>query len=227
MESLIENKDCYMSPVQRDVLLNLVKHPVIEKSFFLTGGTALAVFYFHHRLSNDLDFFTMYRTDLAEIDFWVKRMWPRDAVKIKECPNFLSYLVKETKVDFVIDLVSIKEERQKFVFENNHYVLVDSLKNIVSNKLCTLVSRTEPKDFIDFYFINKIFDETKMEEIYNNARAKEGLFDDPPTAAFQMEEGINFLKKNVSIIPVTFKEFDLNNFFEFYKEIIDWVYKLN
>jgi len=30
----------------------------IEKRFFLTGGSALGIFYFDHRYSYDLDFFT-------------------------------------------------------------------------------------------------------------------------------------------------------------------------
>ncbi|NOY74957.1 MAG: nucleotidyl transferase AbiEii/AbiGii toxin family protein, partial [Kiritimatiellaeota bacterium] len=30
----------------------------VEKRFFLTGGSALGIFYFDHRLSYDLDFFT-------------------------------------------------------------------------------------------------------------------------------------------------------------------------
>lgn len=224
MGHLIEDKNCYVSPAQRDVLISLVTHPVIENSFFLTGGTALAVFYLHHRLSNDLDFFTLSTLNLGEIDFWVKRMWPLDTVKIKESPNFLSYLIKEIKVDFVIDPISNKGDREKFSFKNGHFLSVDTIDNIVSNKFCAMVSRTEPKDFIDFYFINKVFNEIKMDDVYNTARLKDAIFDDPPTVGFQLEEGLSFLNKNTEIIPKTFKEFDPNSFFRFYKEIIKWVY---
>lgn len=52
-----EDRTCYASPEQRDVLLRCIEAGVLAPNFFLTGGTALAVFYLHHRESNDLDFF--------------------------------------------------------------------------------------------------------------------------------------------------------------------------
>ena len=70
--SLVENKNCYASLSQRDVLLTLIANPAIEGSFFLTGGTALSAFYLHHRLSNDLYLFTLNPADMSEIDFWLR-----------------------------------------------------------------------------------------------------------------------------------------------------------
>ncbi len=225
MGHLTENKDYYATHIQRDILVSLMTNPTVEEFFFLTGGTALSVFYLYHRLSNDLDFFTLNSSlDLAEIDFWIKKMWPRDSVKIKGSPNFLSYLIKETKVDFVIDLLSNKEDRGKVLFENEHYLLVDTINNIASNKFCTIISRIEPKDFIDFYFIQKLFPEIGIEQIYNNARTKEAIFDDPPTAAFQIEEGLAFLRENQIIFPQILVDFDIDDFFRFYNKITNWLY---
>ena len=101
METLKEDKNGYVSEAQREVLVQLVTHPVIEGSFFLTGGTALSVFYLNHRLSDDLDFFTLRPLDLGEIDFWIRTQWPKAAVKIKEGPQFLSLLIREVRVDFI------------------------------------------------------------------------------------------------------------------------------
>ncbi|MEW6103350.1 MAG: nucleotidyl transferase AbiEii/AbiGii toxin family protein [bacterium] len=172
MEHLIEHKKYYSSDVEREILLSLITNSSIESSFFLTGGTALSLFYLQHRLSDDLDFFTIDSTqNLSDIDFWIKRMWLQDCVKIKESPNFLSYLIKGTKVDFVIDLLSNKEDRPIILFENRHHLLVDTINNIVSNKFCAIVSRIEPKDFIDFYFIKKVLlPKIDIEDIYNNAK---------------------------------------------------------
>ena len=36
--------------------------------FFLTGGTALATFHFHHRISEDLDLFTYDDLALSQVD---------------------------------------------------------------------------------------------------------------------------------------------------------------
>ena len=225
MATLIENKNYYTSQRQRKVLQELIAHPIIEEHFFLTGGTALSIFYLHHRLSEDLDFFTLDSLDLSEIDLWIRRMWMGDGVKIKESPNFLSYLISEIRVDFVIDPLSNRENREKVLLENGHYLLVDTINNIVSNKFCTIVSRMEPKDFIDLYFIQQLFPERDIEKVYNDARTKDAIFDDPPTAAFQIEEGLDFLRENQSIFPKILRDFDIDDFFEFYNKITNWLYR--
>lgn len=225
MGNLKENKRFYASSAQRDVLLEIISHPVIENSFFLTGGTALAVFYLQHRVSDDLDFFSLKSADFADLDFWIRSMWPKKSAKIKEGPNFLSFLLDETKVDFVVDPLSNKLVREKVLFENGHYLSIDNISNLVSNKFSAVVSRVEPKDFIDFFFILKMFPENEIEEIYNNARQKDAIFDDPPTVAFQLEEGLSTLKKAPSIFPRAKRDYDKDEFFEFYDKIVNWLYR--
>ena len=46
-----------LSPAQR-ALLDRLSRSEFTRDFFLTGGTALAECYLHHRFSEDLDFFT-------------------------------------------------------------------------------------------------------------------------------------------------------------------------
>ena len=218
--------NCYASPAQREVLTQLITHPDIEKNFFLTGGTALSVFYLHHRLSDDLDLFTKDFSNLAEIDFWIKTNWPKENVSIKEASHFLSLLIKNVKVDFVIDTLSIDEEREKYMFENGRYLFVDTISNIVSNKFCTVVSRTEPKDYIDFYMILKSYPTIKLNDIYRKSRLKDAIFDDPPTAAFQLETGIAFIKENPVLIPKVLQQIDMPDFYEFYRKVSKWLYEL-
>ncbi|MBN2008255.1 nucleotidyl transferase AbiEii/AbiGii toxin family protein [candidate division KSB1 bacterium] len=43
----------------------------------MTGGTALSVFYLHHRVSNDLDLFTVKDMTLADIDFSLRTIFQR------------------------------------------------------------------------------------------------------------------------------------------------------
>jgi len=226
METIKENETCYASPAQREVLTHLITHPDIEKNFFLTGGTALAVFYLHHRLSDDLDLFTKDFSSLAEIGFWIKTHWPQESVKIKEAGQFLSLLIKDVKVDFVIDALTTDEERIRYVFENGHYLLVDTISNILSNKFCALVSRTEPKDYIDFYMILKSFPAIAIDDIYQNSRLKDAIFDDPPTAAFQLETGIAFIKENPAIMPKVHQKIDMPDFYDFYEKVSKWLYEL-
>ena len=226
MGGIKENINCYATHAQKEVLTQLITYPDIERKFFLTGGTALSVFYLHHRLSDDLDLFTKDFSNLAEIAFWIKTNWPKESVKIKEAGQFLSLLIKDVKVDFVIDTLSSDEERERYMFENGHYLSIDTISNIVSNKFCTLVSRTEPKDYIDFYMILKSFPTIKINDIYQESRLKDAIFDDPPTAAFQMETGVAFIKKNPAIMPKIFTQIDMQDFFEFYNKTAIWLYKL-
>jgi predicted nucleotidyltransferase component of viral defense system len=226
MENINEDINCYASHTQRDVLMGLLMHPAIEENFFLTGGTALSVFYLHHRLSNDLDLFTSVMLDLSEIDFWLKTKWLKEIVKIKEAPQFLSLLIKDVKIDFVIDPLSASVERKRFGFENGHHLSVDTITNIASNKLCTVVSRIEPKDFIDFYMIMKAIPDFEIKDIYQHSKSKDAIFDDPPTAAFQLETGIAFLKENPSVMPQMLIQVDFQDFFEFYENLAKWLYGL-
>ena len=112
MLSLKENRRCYASESQRGILLKLVSNPTIEQQFFLMGGTALSVFYLHHRVSNDLDLFCLQEISLSDIGFWIRRIWPGESAVIRDAPKFLSCLVIGTKIDLVIDpLNSITSRR--------------------------------------------------------------------------------------------------------------------
>ena len=221
-----EDKNCYASAVQREVLANLIAHPDIEKNFFLTGGTALSVFYLHHRLSDDLDLFSKDFSGLAEIAFWIKTRWPKASIKIKEAAQFLSFLINDVRVDFVIDPLSSDEERTRHSFDTGHYLLVDTINNIVSNKFCAVVSRTEPKDYIDLFMILKSFSAPEVNHIYQASRLKDAIFDDPPTAAYQLETGIAFIKENPALMPTMIQQIDMKEFYKFYEKLAEWLYAL-
>lgn len=49
---------------QRTLLDRISAEPLLVRSFVLSGGTALAEYYLHHRLSEDLDFFTQNEIDV-------------------------------------------------------------------------------------------------------------------------------------------------------------------
>jgi hypothetical protein len=88
------------------------------------------------------------------------------------------------------------------------------------------VSRTEPKDFVDLYLILQIFPEYDWEDLYQKSRLKDAIFDDPPTAAFQLEAGVGFLKENPSLWPKMIKELNWEDLFDFYNRLTRWLYDL-
>ncbi len=219
-----ENKVGYATSEQRQALIDLICLSSISDHFFLTGGTALSVFYLHHRKSNDIDLFAGDPQDVAKIDFQIKRTWPGEIVPINQSSHFLSLLFRDVKVDLVIDPVSNKETRVRHVFENGHSLLIDTLTNIASNKFCTLVSRTEPKDYVDFFFIAKMFSGFDRDEVFREAVTKDAVFEDPPTVAFQIESCIAFLKRNLDLFPEMRIDFNHDDCFGFYEDLARWIY---
>jgi hypothetical protein len=219
-----EDVNCYASPLQRTILLQLADYPLISDRFFLTGGTALSVFYLHHRTSEDLDLFAVDQADLSEISFWIRTLWGADHAVVRSTTQFLSVLIREVKVDFVIDALSESGPRARWVCGEKS-MMIDTLSNIAANNLCTTVSRMEPKDFIDFYILLKELPELSFEDLLEAARKREALLDDPPTAAFQLEDSIRFIRGHAQLLPRLKKSLDLEKMLAFYEDIAKMMYE--
>jgi len=77
-----------LTPGQRQILAFLAKDKIFSKHFYLSGGTALAEYYLHHRISEDLDFFSE-----DEIDkIWLNSL----AKKIKQTIGFKKLDIEES-----------------------------------------------------------------------------------------------------------------------------------
>jgi hypothetical protein len=202
MTLLKEDKSCYDGPVQREVLLALLQARMLPEGFFLTGGTALSVWYCHHRVSNDLDFFSRDNADLAEIDFALARRWPGEAHKIRQSPMLLTYLIRGTKIDIVIDPLSFEEERPAVEIESGSVFRIDTARSIASNKLTAMASRTEPKDFIDYFHMVSCGLAGDFDTVFHDARLKDAMFDDPATAAYAIESNYHTILHGALPLPV-------------------------
>ena len=142
----------------------------VEDEFYLTGGTALSRFYQEKRYSDDLDFFTNSST---RFNFAVKNILielsneftieneldSRDFVRIK-----IDGLLQ---VDFVNDRVPRYKEPN--ILENGYKI--DTIENILSNKITAVIGRDNPKDIFDIYLINKYYT-IDWKEILDSAQDK-------------------------------------------------------
>lgn len=129
----------------------------VADSFYLTGGTALARFYFHHRESIDLDLFTNQTdADFDTVNRAILGILHKLDLRIQSqvtTATFLQYIVLDghgvsLKVDVVRDV--------PVYFGVTHTVggiRLDSLENIGMNKVLAVFGRTDAKDFIDLYWI--------------------------------------------------------------------------
>jgi len=140
-------------PIQDRILSAVGNH--FGNAFYLTGGTALSRFYFHHRLSEDLDLFTGTEN--------IKTAIPR-LIKIIEDLGY-EVVVENSSVTFGRLFVLIGNKRKlkidlvaDFPLENPRKVsnfYVDTINNIAINKIIAFENRAELKDLVDLYFIVK------------------------------------------------------------------------
>ena len=85
----------------QDDILKILKGKIPD--FYLTGGTALSRYYFHHRRSDDLDFFTR--------KFSIKRIHEVKTI-IENSPGFSLNLTAEQTSDRFVKMMVYNVRRQ-------------------------------------------------------------------------------------------------------------------
>lgn len=159
---------------QEKVLDLVIENSDISKSFYLTGGTALAEFYLQHRYSDDLDFFTsnkdfpqfevekfaqIIKEDIGASDIIYRRLHDRRIFFFKKDKG-------ELKVEFTYYPFAQIGKGQDI-----NGLQIDSLEDMSANKLMALFDRIEPKDFVDIYFIIEKAN-IPLEQILGNTNKK-------------------------------------------------------
>jgi predicted nucleotidyltransferase component of viral defense system len=142
--------------------------------FFLTGGTALAAFYLHHRQSVDLDLFTLDDLAMREAGLLLPQLAADLGCQIgraRTSEHFRQFLLEPAsgqplQVDLVRDF-GPQYGQHSLVGD----IVVDSMENIGANKLTAILGRTEAKDFVDLYFILQAGYE--FEDLLAKAREKD------------------------------------------------------
>ena len=163
-------------PLQ-DGVLSTLNHSAT--TFFLTGGTALSRAYYHHRYSDDLDFFLNQSKDYDKelnkaLDLLQKAgfVWDekKDYVRAKDFTTIKVGLSESNlilKLDFVNDSVPNFGQIQ----ETSLFFRTDSIRNIISNKL-SAIFRYAAKDIADIREI-ALHETLNWQTIIGEARQKE------------------------------------------------------
>lgn len=142
---MIDNK---LTPLQREFLYAFF---ALDSRFFLTGGAALVGFVTGHRTTYDLDLFT---TDdiLSEGDAALRRAAANvgaTTANVQTSPDFLRRLVTRDAESVVVDLVRDRAPQSTHGKVCIDSISMDSPAEILANKLCALLSRTEMRDLVD------------------------------------------------------------------------------
>lgn len=129
----------------------------IKNHFYLSGGTALAEYYLHHRLSEDLDFFSEIDVDIASIHTFFRSISKKVGIQkmdIQQSFNrnllYLHFSDEIIKTEFTYYPFTQIEKPKEI-----RGVRVDSLVDIAVNKTFTIYQKPRSRDFIDLYLILK------------------------------------------------------------------------
>lgn len=141
--------------LQQKVFDHVTKDASLNRQYYFTGGTALSVFYFQHRYSDDLDFFSEQLYDEERI-----------IESMTSLSRSISMPYQYTKRDRVLFFVFVKNRKPVIKVDFAYYpyqrieegpsyrgMAIDSLRDIGTNKLLTMNQRTDVKDFVDLYFL--------------------------------------------------------------------------
>ena len=200
------------------LIQDVVFKSVESYDFYLTGGTALSRFYLNHRYSDDLDFFVHQGEDfLADVREIIAKLKPHFNLETRiMTADFAQFFIHsdefhkkyqdqfqaKLKVDFVNER-EIPHFGELKCFKS--FSRVDNLRNILSNKI-TAITRLEPKDVADIWFICKKLS-FKWDEIISEADQKEAIeelmvFDLLKTFPAHMFKQIRWTK------PIKIEEFE-------------------
>lgn len=168
-------KTAILSKNQKNILEIIGRDKQVGKNFYLTGGTALAEFYLHHRLSDDLDFFSENEFEPQDISIFLKKI--KSQAKIKNVA-FEQSFNRNLFFLFLDDGDKIKTEFTYFPFariekkEKIGNLYIDSLLDIAVNKIFTIYQKPRSRDFIDLYCILKKDKQLSLDDLIKKAQIK-------------------------------------------------------
>jgi hypothetical protein len=129
----------------------------LQPAWTLTGGAALAGFYTHHRETRDLDLFFHHERTLGSLvpDATHALLTAGMSVTaLRTTATFAQLDVRRGTDSVVIDLVAdptpIAEPAQPFKL-GDVTILVETPHQLLVNKLCALLSRSELRDLVDVH----------------------------------------------------------------------------
>ena len=160
-----------LSRLQEEVLLGFFRR---TRSFFLTGGAALAAYHLGHRTTDDLDLFTA-TADLDEGVSVLRSVADEMGASIqalRTSPDFRRFLLRLGDEGVVVNLVHDRAPQIHPEKLDRDGVLVDPAAEILANKLCTLLSRGEVRDLVDVLFLERAG--LRVEDAIGPASTKDG-----------------------------------------------------
>lgn len=192
---------------RQQLLLDLLSKEKYIKKFCLTGGTALAEYYLQHRISEDLDFFSLVDVHPNAVQIIFKKIKPRikyQKLTFEDSMNrnlfFLHFPGEIIKTEFTYYPFEPIEQPKEI-----GGVRIESLIDIAVNKANTIFTNPRTRDFIDLYLILQTAGWT-FEYLTKQSRIKFDMFVDPLQIAQQLLKVSAVKDYPRMLIPFDFKE---------------------
>lgn len=205
----------------QEEIIKQISQTALKDSFFLTGGTALSIFYLEHRYSEDLDFFTEIPGAVGSILPILEDIGKKINVSIQARRTFNTFtelIVTSDKKEEIVILHFAQDSPYRLeptIYNEEYGIYIDNLLDISSNKFSALFDRHDMKDFVDIYFINR--EKIKFEELYSHAKKKHiGM--DP----YWLAQGLRYIN-DLTILPRMIKPVTLNELQTFFNEKIKFL----
>lgn len=195
--------DHQLTQLQQKALACVMNEPAFG-DFYLSGGTALAAFYEHHRVSDDLDFFTPSAGNPLVIEAAVGRLkinlGATDVQFQKVFDRRLYFFTMPTGEQLKLEFTQYPFAQLEPV-QHIGGSRIDSLRDIAANKLMALVDRFDPKDFVDLYFLTRTM---PLNQIRADAAKKFGVSIAPLTLGSELMK-----VERIAALPKMLKPLDV------------------
>jgi predicted nucleotidyltransferase component of viral defense system len=141
---------------EQRIILDTFQETELTKSFYWSGGTALAYHYLQHRYSYDIDFFSdspfSFDSLIPFFDKLKEKLQISELNQKRTEGRWLTTLPKPYTMQ--IDFVHYNHEKKR-IHDRTPWekMQIDSLDDIAANKVLAYMDRTEPKDLLDIYYL--------------------------------------------------------------------------
>ena len=199
---------------QQRALERVAGSPIASEAVF-GGGAALAALYLHHRVSEDLDFFLSRELEPGEAAGLAKMLTIGSAVvRLEVVGPRTSVILRRGKryvgrVDFAFYPFDPVGKRRRW-----RGLLVESLEDMTVNKLQAVLTRNQPRDFVDLYFLLNEGPLRDPNALLDLVRAKFDAGPDPLGLAARL-----LLASQVREAPRMIRPFALTEMVKFFEEL--------
>ena len=153
--------------------LDRVARSKLAREVVFGGGAALAAVHLHHRLSEDLDFFMMRETEPADLA-GIARATKRAGISVDQRVLGPRRSLVLRRANREIGRVDLSYYPYDPVGREGRWrgLRVDSLVDATVNKVQAVLTRFQPRDFVDLYFLLREGPERDLEQLLDLVRAK-------------------------------------------------------